>query len=437
MTQVILSYGMGVDSTAILLRWIEEPETRPCPLDELVVITSMTGNEFTSSGALVREHVLPRMRAHGIRYVQVAKGGRFTSDGIVVLDDSTEPTELHLDGAYKLSDEMVEAATIPTTGGTRKCSLKFKGYVLDEWIEGFLDGAPYTHVIGFAKGEERRVEKDQTFGTVPGREPSYPLIDWGWDRAACVDYIESVTGVRWRKSACVFCPFARPDCGVQSRWKEEPEEVARALEMEEIALRFNPRMKLFKTRSMRELVERSGNIEALRRFKELSTDEARPWAVYRMRRVFKPSKKDATRRGYTGRKIEKIFDGSRAEVVEELACRGEVEDHVVKLRTRREGYPAVEEFLVAAPAVVTEKSGRGFDAAWIEVMEMLEDPMEAECPCCGETATGIANVDERFGLRYNRTKPQSYCRPCRNKAARERRKAKREAEQDDGCAEAA
>lgn len=29
----VLSYGMGVDSTAVLLRWVHEPETAPCPLD--------------------------------------------------------------------------------------------------------------------------------------------------------------------------------------------------------------------------------------------------------------------------------------------------------------------------------------------------------------------------------------------------------------------
>ena len=39
----ILSLGMGVESTAILVRWLTEPATRPCPLDkwreEIVVIT--------------------------------------------------------------------------------------------------------------------------------------------------------------------------------------------------------------------------------------------------------------------------------------------------------------------------------------------------------------------------------------------------------------
>jgi hypothetical protein len=42
--RAVLSYGMGADSTALLLRWIHEPATRPCALDQLLVITAMTGD---------------------------------------------------------------------------------------------------------------------------------------------------------------------------------------------------------------------------------------------------------------------------------------------------------------------------------------------------------------------------------------------------------
>ena len=38
----ILSYGMGVESSAILLRWVLSPATRPCPLQDLIVITSQS-----------------------------------------------------------------------------------------------------------------------------------------------------------------------------------------------------------------------------------------------------------------------------------------------------------------------------------------------------------------------------------------------------------
>lgn len=42
--QVVLSYGMGTDSTALLLRWLLEPATRPCDLSDILVITAQTGD---------------------------------------------------------------------------------------------------------------------------------------------------------------------------------------------------------------------------------------------------------------------------------------------------------------------------------------------------------------------------------------------------------
>lgn len=41
--QTVLSYGMGVESTAILVRWLEEASIRPCALEELTVTTACTG----------------------------------------------------------------------------------------------------------------------------------------------------------------------------------------------------------------------------------------------------------------------------------------------------------------------------------------------------------------------------------------------------------
>jgi hypothetical protein len=99
----ILSYGMGVESSAILVRWIMNPEERPCPLDELIVITAQVGDEYRDTGRDVVNHVLPLMRANGIRYVQVARHGHLQADGITVLDDSCSPEVVFLNGDYKLS----------------------------------------------------------------------------------------------------------------------------------------------------------------------------------------------------------------------------------------------------------------------------------------------------------------------------------------------
>jgi hypothetical protein len=64
-----------VDSTAILLRWIFEPASRPCPLENITVITSMTGDEFEDTERDVTTYILPMLREHSVRFVQVARHG--------------------------------------------------------------------------------------------------------------------------------------------------------------------------------------------------------------------------------------------------------------------------------------------------------------------------------------------------------------------------
>ena len=69
----VLSYGMGVESTAILLRWCLDEGARPCSLDRILVITAQVGDEYKDTGRDVEAYILPMMRRHGIRFVQVAR----------------------------------------------------------------------------------------------------------------------------------------------------------------------------------------------------------------------------------------------------------------------------------------------------------------------------------------------------------------------------
>ena len=74
--RVVLSYGLGVDSTALLLRWLEEPRSRDFDLSDLLVVTAMTGDEWPRTGALVERHILSRLREAGIRFAEVARAGQ-------------------------------------------------------------------------------------------------------------------------------------------------------------------------------------------------------------------------------------------------------------------------------------------------------------------------------------------------------------------------
>src|ERR1051326_7850753 len=135
-TPVVLSYGMGVDSTALLLRWIRDRRSRDFSLEELVVLSSQTGNEFASTKRLVETHILPLLREYHIRYVQVARSGFYQADGITVLDDSREPEQLHVEGDFKLSDELRMNGTVPQVAtGERRCTHHHKGYPLTSWTD--------------------------------------------------------------------------------------------------------------------------------------------------------------------------------------------------------------------------------------------------------------------------------------------------------------
>lgn len=58
----VLSYGLGADSTCLLLRYLTDPSSRDFDLENLLVITAMTGDEWPHTGDLVTEHVLPVQR---------------------------------------------------------------------------------------------------------------------------------------------------------------------------------------------------------------------------------------------------------------------------------------------------------------------------------------------------------------------------------------
>jgi hypothetical protein len=373
--RVVLSYGMGADSTALLLRWLCEPHTRPCDLASLLVITAMTGDEWPVTGQLVTQYILPRLREHHVRWVQVARAGATQAAGITILGDSRAPRDVHLDGAYKLSDEMLAAGTVPQVAGSRKCSAKAKGWVLDQFLATELGGQPYLHIMGFETGEAGRARRDATYDTTQ-RTGSYPLIDWGWDRRACEDYIRKVTGVDWPKSACTYCPFALCSAAgrerVMASYRAEPAAGVQALILEHIAVALNPRQGLAAGERLSSLLAGSGQHDEVMSAFAAELD-GMTWAVYDVRRVIRPSRSDPSKAANAARSLRTVARGSQAAMraaLRELAATqhaaiaadGGIER--AWLRRRGAALPTAEHFLVAAPAGPQDKERPGFAAAW-------------------------------------------------------------------------
>lgn len=394
----VLSYGMGVESSAILVRWAEEPSVRPCLLEDLILITSQTGDEYRDTQRDVEGHILPLLRKHHIRYVQVARRGHLESDGITVLSDSREPDRLFIGGDYRLSDELRLAGTVPQYGGEHTCSLKFKAWVIQKWLTETLADHPTRHAFGYNAEETKRVAKSEAailkriaFGfnadesgrvdkavsyDTAFRQSFYPLVEWGWTRQDCIDYLREKLGITWRKSACVQCPFNALKADALERNREHPEQVADAMMLEHVSLSLNPRGTLYRDQSLIEITKANGNALAIGSFRR-QLDEAE-WAIYRVRRIYQPGKDkngvtNPNKKGVAYRAVEQLIAGLQRETaIEKLRELAAAQDHIVEQRgityvyrqVRADVYPTREEFLVALPAVVATKARYGLD--WFE-----------------------------------------------------------------------
>ena len=377
-----VSYGLGADSTAVLLRWFHEPETRPAPWNQIVVLSAMTGDEWKATHEQVVTHILPVLRAAGVRYIQVARSQRHVrkdGTGIEVLSDSRSPHELHSAGAYRLSMEMLSAGTLPQLGGSRLCSVHAKGDILDPLLDRLFEGRPYHHVMGFEANEQVRADKDTTFNT-PTRTGMYPLIEWGFTRADVLSYIESHAQERWVKSACTFCPFALSSKSSRAetlrRYAADPEVAADALLMEGVALALNPAQSLIGRSRLVDVVGEEGLAGVLAAYDRLLSVSEH--AVYRVRRIYRAASGDPTKKSpRADRSVQRIIAGDRAEMMAAVATYADLgadidtDDggRIVRAHVRRRGelYPTVEEFFVAAPAVVGDKQATHFDRWWSEL----------------------------------------------------------------------
>lgn len=398
-THAILSYGLGVDSTAILLRWTFEPETRPCPLENITCITAMTGDEFDDTARDVTEQILPLMRQHGIRYVQVARHGAKESDGITILSDTRSPDRLYIEGDYKLSDELAASGIVVSYAGAHTCSMKSKAVPIESWLDMHYEHTAFGHAFGYSADEPKRVAKSEeairvrnvAFGfsadetgrvaraaeyDSPKRRGFYPLAEWGWTREDCVAYIRTRTGITWAKSACLACPFAHNKANLvqlQARHIEHPYQVAAALMLERMSLALNPRGQTYRAETLKTMTTRAGNEEALELFESML--DVAEWTIYRVRRLYGakagtasevPAKKGTVQRAVEKGHILPSELAARAELHRRAHAAGwelvvENDIHYAYVQRRAEGYPAREEYFVVAPARVEDKTRYGIE----------------------------------------------------------------------------
>jgi hypothetical protein len=360
---LLFNLGAGVESVALLVKWILDPSSRPLDpntgqpvsLGQIIVLFAMTGLEYRSTKALCETYLLPLLRQNRIRLIQVGRAGPSFNDGLVIAQDSTSPVEFFCTredadrlGIWKLSDEHDISATTPKLGRPHTCAMKYKGFPLDSVI-ALLEhnaragdvGRPldtkdidiarkakdqppvlWGPVLGYNLDEAHRKEQSSEYGC-RGESYLYPLIDdLKWDRMACFNYLLEVFGVAWKKSACTRCPFVEEWSAIE-RYQVEPYGAVDAVQAEFNVLALNDRMHLFSHSSAYSFS--TNHVPEVREMVEDSLRRLDDWAVFRVRRcyeeIYAPTKdkqgqvKDPVAyRVDSQRELVKVARGSRAEM---------------------------------------------------------------------------------------------------------------------------
>jgi 3'-phosphoadenosine 5'-phosphosulfate sulfotransferase (PAPS reductase)/FAD synthetase len=190
---VIVAYGVGVDSTAMLVGMHARGE-RP----DLILFAD-TGDEKPQTYAY-----LPIINAWlakvGFPQVTVVKNPRPIS------------------GDKSLSESLLRLGVLPALAyGAHQCSLVWKrdpqhAYV-KQWapaIAAWAAGLEVINCIGYDAGPRDSCRQYKAEGKEsPGFKNRFPLIEWGWDREECKRQIEAAGLPVPVKSACFHCPASK------------------------------------------------------------------------------------------------------------------------------------------------------------------------------------------------------------------------------------
>ena len=172
----VLSFGGGVDSSAILAYHLFEENLN---IDH--VVFADTGAESADTYRNV-EFFRELCEHYDLPFTVVRKDGE------------------------TLTEWVTRLGIVPVmAGGSHVCSKKFKGDVIQKWVRDAYPDEQITFLIGIEKNERHRTARF-TKPASDTNEYEYPLVDMGWDRAACVAYLDR-REIEVGKSSCVYCPF--------------------------------------------------------------------------------------------------------------------------------------------------------------------------------------------------------------------------------------
>lgn len=188
---LVVSYGAGVDSTALLVG-LRARAVRP----DLILFAD-PGSEWPETYAylLTMQAWLDRQGWPAIQVVRTQPPKRIRTASFVYTT---------------LEEQCLATRTLPSLAYHRRsCSLKWKHEPMDAFVrawaparEALARGERVTRAIGYKKDRKRCWSITET----PEWAYWYPLREWHWDRDRCEHEIAAAGLPVPRKSACFFCP---------------------------------------------------------------------------------------------------------------------------------------------------------------------------------------------------------------------------------------
>ena len=176
---IIVSYGGGVNSTAMLVKMVEH-EIKPD-----AILFADTGGEQQETYSYI-QYISMWLVSNSFPKIEVVKYKTKHGDELT------------------LEQDVINNNTLPSIAfGFKTCSQKFKITPQEKWIkEHYPDSWSITHYIGFDAGEPKRAKENP----LEGHKNIYPLIMWGMDRDKCKKAIIDSGLCLPPKSSCFFCP---------------------------------------------------------------------------------------------------------------------------------------------------------------------------------------------------------------------------------------
>lgn len=195
---VVLAYGIGVDSTSLLVE-LEARGERPD-----LVLSADPGAEKPDTYAY-QQMIAGWMAARGIAYEVV----RYVPQRFK-----------HWPPYYSILANVLTNATLPSISlGRHSCSLKWKVAPQDAFLKqwataqaAWARGQKVIRLIGYDASPADTRRHAHTSGIDdPLFECRYPLREWGWTRDRCIARIEAAGLPVPPKSSCFFCGAIQPN----------------------------------------------------------------------------------------------------------------------------------------------------------------------------------------------------------------------------------